>query len=383
MATTLRRVAIRVTLLCAPLSTAAALYNFGPDVLAIDFHGQFWPAGRRVLDGLSPYDIRWMDIERDVAFPYNAVAALLFVPFALVPLWLAKIVFVAACIASVPLALRLLGIRDWRIYAITLIWVPVLTGAMYANISLPLVFGVALMWHQRHRPLVTGLLLALLVSVKLFVWPLALWLLACRHYSALAYASLFGLVLNVAAWAVIGFDQIGAYVNVLGLVTDRELPRSFSVLRVALDYGASRPAAYALALALAAIAGAATFVVARRGRARSALLLATVTSLLATPVAWDHYVALLIVPLALLRPRFDLVWMVPVAILPVAMALMLIGETASLAGQIALVAAMVAAALRTPPAESSESRRDLLQGQDLTGPRHPPVVGSRAEPRVS
>lgn len=59
--------------------TADSVVSHG---FAMDFHGQYWPGGRRVLQGLSPYDLGWQDIQHEVAFPYGAVAAL-FVPFAL------------------------------------------------------------------------------------------------------------------------------------------------------------------------------------------------------------------------------------------------------------------------------------------------------------
>jgi hypothetical protein len=312
--TALRRVAPIAAFALAPfVLTAIAVYALIGHGFAIDFHGQFWPAGRRVIDGLSPYDLAWQDIPHDVAFPYNSVAALLFVPFALFPHGLADALFAGVCIAAVPLTLHVLGVRDWRIYGIVFLWQPVLSAWATANVTVLLGLGIALMWRHRDRPVVAGLLLALLVSIKVFVWPLAIWLLGSRRYPALAYAALVGLVLNIAAWMVIGFDQLAPYVKVLGLVTDREEKRSYSVLAYALDQGVSRAAAYALALGLAAAVGVACFVLARRGREQQALLLCIAVALLATPVTWAHYFALFIVPLALLRPRLSTVWALPLA----------------------------------------------------------------------
>lgn len=339
------------TLVIAPLLlTVALLHDLVGDGFALDFHGQYWPAARRVLDGLSPYDLGWQDIPHDVAFPYGAVPALLFVPFGLIPHGLADAIFTAVCIGAVPLTLRLLGVRDWRVYGIAFLWVPVIAGWMYANVSLLLGLGIALMWRYRDRAFVTGLLVALLVSIKMFVWPLALWLLGTRRYAALGYTVLCGLALNLAAWMVIGFDQIGAYVKLLGLVTEREEPRSFTLVAVSLDFGASRSAAYALTLGLAAIVGTGCFILARRGREQHALLLCIAMGFLATPVTWPHYFALLIVPLALLRPRLGVVWAVPVAIIPIALAADAAGVH-GVATFIAVFAALVVAALRSAPLE--------------------------------
>lgn len=345
------------TLVIAPLLlTAALLHDLVGNGFALDFHGQYWPAARRLLDGLSPYDLGWQDIQRDIAFPYGAVPALLFVPFGLIPHGVASALFTALCIGAVPLTLRLLGVRDWRVYGIAFLWVPVIAGWMYANVSLLLGLGIALMWRYRDRAFVAGLLVALLVSIKLFVWPLAIWLLGTRRYAALGYAALSGLALNLAAWMVVGFDQIGPYVKLLGLVTEREEPRSFTLVSVALDFGASRTAAYALTLGLAAIVGGACFVLARRGREQHALLLCIAVGFLATPVTWPHYFALLIVPLALLRPKLSLLWAVPVAILPIALAADAAGVH-GIATFVAVFAAMIVAALWSAPLERPPASR--------------------------
>ncbi|MEA2218398.1 MAG: alpha,2-mannosyltransferase [Solirubrobacteraceae bacterium] len=327
------------------LLTAIAVYGLVGHGFAIDFHGQFWPAGRRLLDGMSPYDLGWQDIPHDVAFPYNAVAALLFVPFALLPHALADAVFAGLCVGALALTLRVLGVRDWRVYGIVLLWQPVVSAWATANLTLLIGLGIALMWRHRDSPVVTGLLLALLVSLKLFVWPLALWLLATRRYAALGYALLGGLAMNVVAWLVLGFDQIGPYVKLLGLVTDREEPRSYTLLAFAVNHGAGRTAAYALALALAVAAGAACVVLARRGRERQALLLCIAMALVATPVTWAHYFALLIVPLALLRPRLSPVWALPLVL---ALCPGVAPTSWQLVLALATVAAVVAAGLRAP-----------------------------------
>lgn len=312
----LRRLAPVLAFAVAPvLFTAVAVYALVGNGFATDFDGQFWPAGRRVLDGLSPYDLAWMDIAHDVAFPYNSVAALLFVPFALLPVDLADAIFVVLCVASLLLTLYVLGVRDWRIYGLVFLWEPVLSAWATANVTLPFALAIALMWRYRDRAVVVGVLFALMLSIKVFVWPLAIWLLGSRRYGALGYAALAGLAMNLVAWAVLGFDQIGPYLEVLELVTDREELRSYSVLALALDHGVDRTAAYALAALLAAAVGVWCLVLARRGREQHALLLGVAMALLSTPVTWAHYFALFVVPLALLRPRLSPVWAFPVVMM--------------------------------------------------------------------
>ena len=51
---------------------------------------------------------------------------------------------------------------------------------MYGNVSL-LVFAVALAWRFRDKAWAVGSLIGLAVAVKLFLWPLAVWLAITRR----------------------------------------------------------------------------------------------------------------------------------------------------------------------------------------------------------
>ena len=51
----------------------------------------------------------------------------------------------------------------------------------------------------------------------------------------------------------------------------------------------------------------------RRGSDSSALGLVCAASLLLTPILWPNYLLIMLVPLALLRPRFGVVWLLPVS----------------------------------------------------------------------
>ena len=57
----------------------------------------------------------------------------------------------------------------------------------------------------------------------------------------------------------------------------------------------------------------ASSLLARRGDDRSAFILAIAASLALTPIVWLHYFALLLVPVAVSRPRLGVVWFVPLA----------------------------------------------------------------------
>ncbi len=280
---------------------------------AVDFRLQFLPAGLSVLHGTSPYAAINAPIHPATAFPYPAATALLFALFAEIPSGASGALYIALCIAAPLATLWVLDARDLRLYGLVLVLGPVVVGWQTANLTLPLVFGVALAWRYRDRPVAAGALAGLLVSIKPFLWPLALWLIATRRYRAALWGLAAGALLNVIAWAIVGFDQIRELVRVTVSVTNTFHRWGYSTAAIALHLGAS--SAFTTALAVAAAAGLATACIAvgRRGRDRLAILLACDLMLAASPIVWSHYFALMIVPLAILSPRLSAAWALQLA----------------------------------------------------------------------
>jgi hypothetical protein len=289
---------------------------------AVDFHNGEWPAGLRILHGLSPYLAPDSAAVLSAGSPhpavtpmvYPALGAWLFAAFALLPHTVADVTFTCLDMTSIVVALRLLNVRDWRLYGVAFLWPPVVSGWQTANITLLLVLGLAAVWRYRDRPFLSGVILALLISTKLILWPLGLWLLATRRYMALAWAVGTGLAVNLLAWGVLGFNEVPRYVRVLQAFEGAGERRAYSTISLALHLGASRPAATVLGFGLATIAAVVCFATARRGRDRVSFTLCIGVALLATPIIWLHYFALLLVPLALLRPRFSAAWLLPLVL---------------------------------------------------------------------
>lgn len=277
-----------------------------------DFHYSFWPAGDRVLHGTSPYlEPDAPEVAKAIAFVYPAVGALMLTPFALIPREVADAVFTGLNLVAVLLALRLLGVRDWRIYGTTLMVLPVLSGWSVGNVTLILGLGIAALWRYRDRPVAAGALAATLVSFKVFLWPLALWLLATRRVAASAWMVLFGVVGNLVAWTILGFDEIGRYRRLVKSLADQRDDLGYSVVSIALREGVARSPSYALAAMLAFVVAGAAVYAAHRGQEVGALALTILLCFLATPIVQIHYFALLLLPLALAVPRLRAVWALP------------------------------------------------------------------------
>ncbi len=282
-----------------------SLHNF-----AVDFHSWYWPAGRRLLEGRSPYTLAPVQ-----ALNYPAPAALLFVPFALLPHVIADWLFSALVLAAGPVSLWLLGIRDWRIFGIIMFWQPVIVGYETANVSLLILLGLAACWHFRDRPRIVGSVLALLICVKIFPVLIAIWLLATRRFRALAWTIAVTILVNVISWWVVGFDQVSRYVHVLGAVRGPDEHRGYSLIGLALHLGASETAAYAIGFTAAAVTIAAALRVRGEQRDRIVISACLAACLLASPLVESHYLALIVLPLALARPRLSPIWALPIVLL--------------------------------------------------------------------
>jgi len=291
------------------------------DTFAYDFHYAGWQAGRDLLLGHGPYvgpDALSLSGPGSGTgapptwFVYPAPAALLFAPFAVFPLVPAEILYTLVCIAAVAGTLAVLGVRDWRVYGVAFLWPAVLAAVQTGNVTVFLVLGMAVAWRYRERPVVVGAAVGLVISLKIFVWPLALWLLATRRHAALGWAALSAVAVNLIAWAIVGFDQIPRFLDLLSGLASFEHGRTHSWTDFALRSGLGSSAARALVLAIAVAACVACVAAARRGHDALAFALCVLVTLAATPILWNHYYVLLLVPVAIARPRLSPLWALPI-----------------------------------------------------------------------
>jgi alpha-1,2-mannosyltransferase len=272
----------------------------------------FRHASHSALHGRSPYSVPDPSaLAHNDRFVYPPITALLIAPFAALPDEAGRVLVLLLTLACVPLALRLLGVRDWRCFGLALLTAPVVNTVSLGALSSLLLLGVAAAWRYRDRPYVAAFVTAVTAVSKLFVWPLFVWLLATRRLRTVLEAAVLGLVLLIGGWAAIGFAGLRGYPHLLHLLSQVEAAQSFSLVGLFRLQGGAATALTA-ALAVVVIAGVA---IAARGADgdRRSLTVAVAGALLATPVLWLHYLVLLFVPLALARPRLSALWFAPLA----------------------------------------------------------------------
>jgi hypothetical protein len=265
----------------------------------------FLRAGAAVADGRDPYPQPGTpEVYSGFAFVYPYLMALPFVPLARLPHAGAE-TFIALSVLAVLGGAGLAGARRWRTFALVLVASCTITGLQMGTLNALLFAGLAALWRYRDRPAAAGVLAALLVYSKLFLFPLPLWLLLTGRYRATAFSA-------VALAALFGVGELvspvgmTAYADMLGVLAREEAPDGLSLTGLLMNAGLGVTAATWLARSAAAALLAACWAGARRAADERLLFAGTVTAaLVASPIVWSHYLLLLAVPLLVLAPERD------------------------------------------------------------------------------
>jgi alpha-1,2-mannosyltransferase len=272
----------------------------------------FRRAGLAVLHGHSPYVNPTLKLlAANDRFVYPTPFALPFIPFAAAPEKAAAVGFLVLSVAAVLGSVWLLGVRDWRCYGASMLGVPMFGALGVGSIGPLLLLLCALGWRFRDRS-VAGVPLALAAAAKLFLWPLLVWLLVTRRFRAFA-ASLATIGVTLAVWAAIDPGGMRRYPETVRLLNDAQRWKSYSVqsLFISLHVSVSTSELVAGAAAVAAVAA---LVLLRRRGDEVTFAVAVVVALIATPIFWNHYLILLLAPIALERPRLAPLWLLPLVL---------------------------------------------------------------------
>ena len=288
----LRAAIVNVVIAALPILvlTAAFVAMWGSPDAAIDFRS-VTPAIRGLAHGTDPYVVE--GLARGGHFLWTVLCGWLLAPLAWMPGgWLLAI---ALQIVGLVSALWLLEVRDWRAYALALAWPATVNSVQTANITILVAVFVAAGWRTRGSPF-CGLWLGLAVAVKLFAWPVLVWLAATRRWRALIAATtvqVIGLLATVPYISIVRFARYEREV-------DRVLSgQAITLKAMLLDQGVWGAQAITLAVGLTIL-----------WFGRRDLAWCVVSALVLSPIVWLHYFDLLLFPLALWSAPFW-AWTIP------------------------------------------------------------------------
>jgi len=331
----------RITLIVACVLAAAILLPVGARATANRWHDDsLWANSLRSLGGLEvPYDFAiflrasedvragdspYVDpgtISEDSPAPYvyPPLLAIALIPATVLPDEVrgsspAGVLVSLLLIACVVGTLALLDVRDWRCYPVALLYPPTLENVEYGAVGPALALLVALGWRYRDRVWPVAALVGAAIALKVFVWPLLVWLAATKRSAAAVGAAVAAVGLALGSWAAIGFDGIADYPDLLRRLSDVEAENSYSAYAILVAIGVPSGLAHVVVTGAAATLLVLAWRAARGAHGdRRALTLALAAGFVLTPILWLHYLVLLVVPIALARPRLSVLWLVPLA----------------------------------------------------------------------
>jgi Glycosyltransferase family 87 len=300
-----------------------ALRSLGGIEVPFDF-AIFLGAAEDVRDGTSPY-VRPEEVAEGAPAPYvyPPLLAIVLIPATALPETVAGSSVVGilvsllliACVVGTLLALE---VRDWRCYPVALLYPATLENVEYGALGPVLALLVALAWRHRERVAPASVAVGATIVLKLFLWPLLVWLAATRRWAAAVGATAVGVALVLFSWAVIGFAGLRDYPTLLRTLSDLEARNSYSAFAILRAAGLSDQFSRLLVTAAAGALLYAAWRVARHAQDgaegdRRSLVITLAAAFVLTPILWIHYLVLLLVPIALARPRLSALWLVPLA----------------------------------------------------------------------
>jgi hypothetical protein len=259
----------------------------GHRAYGLELRGNLWEPGKQILHGNSPYDPEYPQralaegLECCLQALYPAPTHVLFAPLSWLPFEAAMLVFTALAAASLLGGLWLLGMRSAAAFGLTLLFPPVFQAIKLGSLMPFLVLGCALCWHWRNRPFLAGVAVAATAVLKVFLWPLWLWLLFTRRYRAAVISAIAAVAMLAAGWAVFGFEHLRDYPGLLMNLSELEQDQGYSLVRVGGEW-------------LAVAAFAALLLAGRRS-----FPVVVVAALALTPVVWLQTFVILLVPIVL------------------------------------------------------------------------------------
>ena len=282
-------------------------------------------AAQRALDGKPLYDMA-VDVAGGFAiFLYPPMFALAFVPFALLPdaagLWLWEGLAIASFLVGVAILPVRPGVR-WGVLLLGALDWPLLYAVKLGQVG-PLLFLLfAVGWRCLDRAVPLGLSMATGAMVKVQPLILLVWAGLTGRWRAVAVSVVTLACASLVAMFVFGPAVWGDYVALLRQVSSPvTTPHNFTPGAIAYQAGMSEAAAGALQVVVMIAVVALVLVSTRISTAEVSFLTAVVASQLLSPLLWDHYAVVLLLPVAWLLERRQW-WAVAI---PLATSLPLIG----------------------------------------------------------
>lgn len=327
---------------------------FSGDTLAFDFLA-YHAAAVRVLDGQPLYDLSFQAAGGFGLFYYPPMFAPLILPFGLLPESAAIWPWIGLLVAAFVVGIAILPVSRtvrWWIALIAGVGLLFAYSVKLGQVGPILFLLFAIGWRWLDSAHAVGVSAALGTAVKLQPGVVFVWALLTRRWAALVIGVAVLAILAVAASLLAGVGAWSDFLRLVGRVADPiTTPKNAAPGAIAYQLGATVELASVVQGVSVAAVVAGVVVSARRATAEASYLVALIASQLLSPVLWDHYAVLLLLPVAYLCASGH--WWA--LLIPVVTALPLIGLGPPILYPVAFGAALAATLLVGWRARSREA----------------------------
>lgn len=294
---------VATLLLVLPVGATLAVAG---ETLGFDFRA-YHAAAVRILDGQPLYDLGFQATGGFGLFYYPPMFAPLILPFGLLPEMIAVWLWITVLVASFGVGIAILPVSRTVRWWIALVAGMGLLFAYSVKLGQvgPILFLLfAIGWRWLENPAAVGITAGLGTAVKLQPGIIFAWALLTRRWGVVAAGAAALAALAVVATLLVGVDAWSDFVRLVGQVADPiTTPKNATPGAVAYQLGVPADLATAIQwLAAAAVLGAILAAV-RWATAEASYLVAVIASQLLSPILWDHYAMLLLLPVAYLCAR--------------------------------------------------------------------------------
>ena len=276
------------------------------DTLGYDFLA-YHAAASRVLAGQPAYDTSFEAAGGFGLFYYPPTFIPLVLVFGLLPAGAATWAWIALLLGAFAVGTAVLPVERrvrWVVVLLAGLSWPFLYAIKLGQVGPLLFLLMALGWRWIDRGPVLGVTGALGAAIKIQPGLILAWALLTRRWTAVATGAVVLVALAAVATLVAG---VGAWTDFLALITRVSdpitTPHNFTPGAVAFQLGAPREVAVLVQYASMGAAVLAVVVTALRLGAVPSYLVAVIASQLLSPILWDHYALLLLLPVAWLLDR--------------------------------------------------------------------------------
>jgi hypothetical protein len=294
-------IVVPTALIALTLVAADAQGTLGYDFLA------YHQAASRVLAGQPLYDTSFQDAGGFGLFYYPPFFAPLVLPFGFlaeaVATWLWIVLLIGAFLAGT--AILPVGSRvKWLILLFGGISWPLAYALKLGQVGPLLYLAFAVGWRWLDDPARLGVSSALGAAIKLQPGLLFVWALLSGRWRAVVWGAVVLAVLGVLATILAGAQAWPDFLKLLGQVADPiQTERNLTPGAVAFRLGVPSGVASVLQLMTTLVALVLVIWAARGAQPDAGFLVTVVASQLVSPILWEHYAVLLLLPVAWLLER--------------------------------------------------------------------------------